>query len=91
VERGKNARPENNGSLAKSLILKSGLDPKSPAAKQFLEAVSLEATKREAAGKLPKVPVRDAKAAVKKREADKTPSRPRRARKEKDIHQEQAR
>jgi hypothetical protein len=78
--------------LAKSLLLKNGLNPESPAARQFLEAVSAETTKREAAGKLPKVPIRDAKADVKKREADKTKLRPRRRiKQEKEISQEQTR
>jgi hypothetical protein len=77
--------------LAKSVILKNGLVLESPAAKQFLEAVSKEAAKREADGKLPKIPIRDVKAVPKKREADMTQTRSRRgvARKEKDICKEQ--
>jgi hypothetical protein len=79
--------------LARAVVMKAGIDPESPKGKQFLQAVDNEAVKREAAGKLPKVPVRDAKAEVRKREADKTKPRPHRGavRKEKDIHQEQAR
>ena len=73
--------------LALAVVKKNGIDPESPRGKQFLEAINKETVKREAAGNLPKIPVRDVAAPVRKREADKTKPRPHRGttNKDKDI------
>jgi hypothetical protein len=74
--------------LALSVVKKNGIDPESPRGKQFLEAVGVEAARREAAGKLPKIPVKDVKAPVKKREADISKPRPHRSSVKKEVQQE---
>jgi putative DNA primase/helicase len=83
--------PGQNLTLAMALavVKKNGIDPESPRGKQFLQAIGAEAAKREEKGKLPKIPIRDIKAPIKMREADKTKPRPRRGtvKKEKEVQQ----
>jgi hypothetical protein len=79
--------------MALAVVKKNGIDPESSRGKQFLQAVGTEAAKREADGKLPKIPVRDVTAPVRKREAEKIKPRLRRGivRKDKEVQREQAR